>query len=424
MLKQNPESQSRGRTPADVLVVGGGIVGTATAMALARTYRVSVLVIEAEERLAVHQTGNNSGVIHSGLYYKPGSLKAKLCTEGREAMYRFCQEHGVPHERCGKVVVAIREQELPALAELERRGAANGLQNLSRLSPEQIKEHEPHISGIAGLHVRETGIVDYKQVVAAYANAIREHGGEVRTTTRFLGVSARPQGLTVQTSDGDIECRALINCAGLHSDRVARLCGMEPEVQIVPFRGEYYELAENSRHLVRNLVYPVPDPRFPFLGVHFTRMVGGGVEAGPNAVLALARHGYHRLSFNLRDTLQAGTFPGTWRLMRKHWKTGMGEMYRSFSKRAFLAALRRLLPSLGMDDLTPAGAGVRAQAVERTGNLVDDFRIQGANRMIHVLNAPSPAATASLSIGAYIADLARREWEFDNRSAVSANSVA
>ena len=393
--------------------MGGGIVGTAVAMSLVRKFRVIPVVIEAENRLAAHQTGNNSGVIHSGLYYKPGSLKARLCTEGREAMYRFCQEHGIAHERCGKVVIATRENELPALQELERRGAANGLRNLRRLSPGQIQEHEPHVSGIAGLFVEETGIADYKQVTQAYARIVRDHGGDVRTSTRFQGVVLRDDRLIVQTTDGDIESRALINCAGLHSDRVARRCGIDPEVRIVPFRGEYYQLTERSRHLIRNLVYPVPDPRFPFLGVHFTRMVGGGVEAGPNAVLAMARHGYHRLSFNLRDSVDAGTFPGTWRLVRKHWRTGMGEMYRSFSKRAFLASLRRLLPPLTLEDLEPGGAGVRAQAVQRDGALVDDFRIQSDRRMIHVLNAPSPAATASLSIGAYVADLAGKAWELD-----------
>jgi (S)-2-hydroxyglutarate dehydrogenase len=399
----------------DAAVVGGGIVGLATAMALARQHGMSVTVLEAEDRLAQHQTGHNSGVIHSGLYYKPGSLKAKLCTEGRDAMYTFCAEHNVPHERCGKVVVATSESELPALAELERRGLANGLHPV-KLTPEGIKEHEPNITGIAGLFIEETGIAKYTAVAEAYGKVIRESGGQVVTGARVNKVNASNGELVIETARGDVRARHLVNCGGLESDRVARLCGVEPGVRIVPFRGEYYELAKSSEHLVRNLVYPVPDPRFPFLGVHFTRMVGGGVEAGPNAVLALARKGYHRLSFNPRDAIEIATFGGTWRMARKYWKTGFGEMYRSFSKRAFLKALQKLLPALTMDDLHPGGAGVRAQAMEPSGALVDDFRIVESNRMVHVLNAPSPAATASISIGKYIAGTAARSWNVAARN--------
>ena len=399
----------RGST-ADIAVIGGGIIGLATAMALLRGYRASVLLLEAEDRLAQHQTGNNSGVIHSGLYYKPGSLKARLCTAGREALYRFCDEHGVPYERCGKIVVAASEEELPRLDELERRGRANGLQSLRRLSAGQIREYEPHITGLAGLHVAETGIVDYPKAAQMLARVVREAGGEVRTASRLRSVITRDVGLVLQTTGGEWECRALVNCAGLHSDRVARLCGVRPAVRIVPFRGEYYRLAPAKEHLVRNLVYPVPDPRFPFLGVHFTRMMRGGVEAGPNAVLALARHGYHRFGFSPRDTIETAAFPGTWRMASRYWKTGIGEFYRSMSKRAFLKALRRLLPSLELQDLVPGGAGVRAQAVEPSGQLVDDFRIMQTERTIHVLNAPSPAATASISIGQYIAELAGQAW--------------
>ena len=407
-MPSGPDSIDSSRV--DVAVVGGGIVGLATAMALATQHRLSVTVLEAEDRVARHQTGNNSGVIHSGLYYKPGSLKATLCAEGREAMYQFCAEHQIPHERCGKIVVATREAELPALAELERRGKANGLLP-KPLSSEQIKEHEPNIAGIAGLLVEETGIVRYSAVAEAYAEVIRKHGGKVITGARATGVVRVGDGLVVQTAKGEVRARHLVNCGGLESDRVARLCGIEPGVRIVPFRGEYYQLAKSSEHLIRNLVYPVPDPRFPFLGVHFTRMVGGGVEAGPNAVLAWARKGYKRLSFNPRDAIEIATFAGTWRMARKYWKTGLGEMYRSFSKRAFLAALQRLLPALTLNDLQPGGAGVRAQAMEPSGAMVDDFRIIESDRMVHVLNAPSPAATASISIGMYIAQTAARSWK-------------
>jgi L-2-hydroxyglutarate oxidase len=399
----------------DVVVVGGGILGLATAMALTHERRVSLLLIEAEQRVARHQTGHNSGVIHSGLYYKPGSLKAKLCAAGREAMYRFCAEHGVPHERCGKLVVATRDSELPALSELERRGIANGL-NPRRLSAAQLQDYEPGVAGIAGLFIEETGIVDYAAVARAYADVVTRNGGELATGARLTRVTRAGDGeLVVHTMQGDVRCRNLVNCAGLQSDRVARLCGVEPGIWIVPFRGEYRKLARGSERLVRNLIYPVPDPRFPFLGVHLTRMIGGGVEAGPNAVLSLARHGYHRLSFNLRDALEIARFGGTWRMARKHWKTGLGEVYRSFSKRAFLAALRRLVPALKMEDLVPGGCGVRAQAMEPDGSLVDDFRIISADQMVHVLNAPSPGATASISIGRHIADVAFRSFRLHNR---------
>jgi (S)-2-hydroxyglutarate dehydrogenase len=399
----------------DAAVVGGGIVGLATAMALSRRHGLTVAVLEAEDRVAQHQTGHNSGVIHSGLYYKPGSLKAKLCTEGRDAMYAFCAEHNVPHDRCGKVVVATQESELPALAELERRGIANGLHPV-KLTAEGIKEHEPNITGIAGLFVGETGIVKYTAVAEAYAKVIREAGGQVVTGARANKVHASDGPLVLETARGEVRARHLVNCGGLESDRVARLCGVEPGVRIVPFRGEYYKLTQSSEHLVRNLVYPVPDPRFPFLGVHFTRMIEGGVEAGPNAVLSLARKGYHRLSFNPRDALEIATFGGTWRMARKYWKTGFGEMYRSFSKRAFLKALQKLLPALTMNDLHRGGAGVRAQAMEPNGAMVDDFRIIESDRMVHVLNAPSPAATASISIGKYIAEAAARSWNLAARN--------
>ena len=403
----------------DIAIIGGGIVGMATAMALIERYRTSLVVLEAEDRLASHQTGHNSGVIHSGLYYRPGSLKAQLCTEGREMMYRFCQEHNIPHQRCGKLVVATDESELPALAELERRGQANGLSGLRRLSGDELLDVEPHVRGLAGLLVPQTGIVDFPAVVGAMADRVVRGGGTIRPGARLNRLN-RAQGrggeLVLTTSAGEIRCRGLINCAGLHSDRVARLCGLDPGVKIIPFRGEYYQLRPERHHLVRNLIYPVPDPRFPFLGVHFTRMIGGGVEAGPNAVVALARHGYDRLSFNLRDALETASFPGFWRMAGRYHKMAAAEVYRSFSKPAFVRALQRLMPAITSHDLSPGGAGVRAQALDVNGKLLDDFHILAAPGMVHVLNAPSPAATASIRIGQHIANLAEKPLGLSRRA--------
>ncbi len=393
----------------DVLIVGGGIVGLGTGMALAEARKLSVAVIETEAEVARHQTGHNSGVIHSGLYYKPGSAKARNCAAGRELMYRFCADNGIPHDRCGKLVVATDERELPALAELERRGLANGLHGVARVTAEQMREIEPHVRGVAGLRVPETGIVDYKAVARAYVNHIETAGGQVRTTTKFVGCKREPDGLTVETTAGPIRAKLLVNCAGLYSDRVARLCGVEPGVQIVPFRGEYYELKPSAEFLCKHLIYPVPDARLPFLGVHYTRMIGGGVECGPNAVLAFRREGYRFRDVNFRDLWELARSSGFWKMSRKFWWTGMGEMYRSLSRRAFWHALRRLIPEVKFADLVPAGAGVRAQAVEPSGKLVDDFFIRQADRMVHVLNAPSPAATASISIGRTVADMALKE---------------
>lgn len=395
----------------DVAVIGGGIVGAATAMALLEAAPgLSLVLLEKEPRLAAHQTGHNSGVIHSGLYYRPGSLKAQNCTAGREALYAFCAEHGVPHERCGKIVVATREEELPQLAELERRGKENGLRGIERLDPQQIRAFEPQVAGIAGLHVPQTGIVDFAAVTEAYAGVVRRQGGEIRTSSRVISIRRMPDGFRLGTAAGSVESRFLINCAGLQCDRVARLAGVDPQVRIVPFRGEYYELVEARRSLVRNLVYPVPDPAFPFLGVHFTRMIDGTVEAGPNAVLAFKREGYDRLSFSLADTLETVVYGGFWWLAGRYWLTGMQEYYRSFSKDAFVRDLQRLIPSLQAVDVVPGGAGVRAQAVDPDGKLLDDFRIVEAEGMIHVLNAPSPAATASIAIGRSVAEKARESF--------------
>ena len=398
------------RAVYDVAIIGGGIVGLATAMALVKSGVTSVAVLEAENRLAAHQTGNNSGVIHSGLYYKPGSLKARNCVSGREALYRFCREHGIAHQACGKLVVATRKNEIAALEELEKKGMANGLQGMRRLGAAELKEYEPHVAGIAGLWVRETGIVDYRQVCEKYAEIITAGGGDIHLNFRVRKVKKDSQELILRSGSSEVRCRNLVNCAGLHSDRVARLCGVNPGLQIIPFRGEYYKLIPERHDLVCNLIYPVPDPRFPFLGVHFTRMIAGGVEAGPNAVLAFKRQGYKKFSFSLRDAAQFALYPGFWAMGFKFWKMGLGEFHRSFSKKAFVRALQRLIPEIQSADLEPGGAGVRAQALEANGFLVDDFRIKEAERMVHVLNAPSPAATASISIGESIAGIALKNF--------------
>lgn len=390
----------------DVAVIGGGLVGVASARALAEAGR-RVLLLEAEDRLAVHQSGHNSGVIHSGLYYKPGSLKARLTVEGAAAVYRLCEKEGIAHQRCGKLVVATHPEELPRLDELERRGKANGLAGLTRLqSREEINEIEPHAAGIAALWVPESGIVDYPAVARASARRIEEREGRIATGARLLKVHRRGAGLTLETAQGDFACRLLVNCAGLQCDRVARLCGVEPDIRIVPFRGEYLELAPERRHLVKALIYPVPDPAFPFLGVHLTRTVTGEVEAGPNAVLALKREGYRWRDVSPRDLWDTARWPGSWRLLSRIWRPAAGEVWRSAVRPAFVAGLRRLVPELTGRDLVPGGSGVRAQAVDRQGRLVDDFHILAGEKSLHVLNAPSPAATASPAIGRHIADLA------------------
>jgi L-2-hydroxyglutarate oxidase len=380
-------------------------------MALSGSRDLSILVLEAEDRLAAHQTGNNSGVIHSGLYYKPGSLKAQNCVQGREAMYAFCDEHGIPNDRCGKVVVATREEEIPRLDDLEERGRANGLQGLRRLGPGEIRDYEPHASGIDGLLVPDTGIVDYVRVTEKFAEILKANGGEIRLNSRVHACREEEGGLVLETGAGAISCRGLINCAGLHSDRVARLCGVEPGLKIIPFRGEYYTLKPEKQDLVRNLIYPVPDPAFPFLGVHFTRMIAGGVEAGPNAVLAFKREGYKKSSFSLRDSWETFTYKGFLILISRFMRMGLGEMYRSFFRGAFVRALQGLIPEITGQDIAAGGAGVRAQALEPDGSLVDDFRIVQTGRMIHVLNAPSPAATAAISIGEHIAAVAHKELQ-------------
>jgi L-2-hydroxyglutarate oxidase LhgO len=391
----------------DIVIVGAGIVGLATAMELAkRRPDLRLVVLEKEGTVAAHQTGNNSGVIHAGLYYKPGSLKAQMAVEGARLMVEFCQEHNLPYELCGKVVVAVNEDELPRLEELYRRGTANGVPGLRKIGGEEIQEYEPHGIGIAALWSPNTGIVDYKAVSRTYAQLIEQGGGEVRLNTQVIGINQRPGELVVQTTQGDLHTRALINCGGLQSDLIAKMTGSTQGLRIVPFRGEYYELTPKGQHLVRGLIYPVPDPRFPFLGVHFTKKIDGSVEAGPNAVLAFAREGYKKTDFDVGHVLGLLAFRGFWIMGAKYWRMGFGEMYRSWNKRAFVTALQGLLPELGMDDVKPGGAGVRAQAMDAKGGLLDDFRfIEGPNA-IHVLNAPSPAATASIVIGRAIVDKA------------------
>ncbi len=400
---------------SDVLIIGGGIVGLATAyQAMLKRPDRSITLLEKEGQLAAHQTGHNSGVLHSGIYYQPGSLKAENCRLGKLAMQEFCAEHAIDFDVCGKVIVALDESELPALERIQERGLANRVA-CERIGPERLAELEPHAAGIAALHVPEAGIVDYRQVCARLGELLRAGGHQVLLGTKVRdiralsgddsgkGSSGSGNGSVVVTERGEYQATTVINCAGLYCDRVTRFSGQDPGAKIVPFRGEYYDLAPAARKLCRNLIYPVPDPSFPFLGVHFTRMIDGSVECGPNAVLAFRREGYRKLSIHLGELFESLTYPGFLRLARRHWRTGFGEMWRSFSKRAFVRALQRLVPEIRAEDLTAAPAGVRAQALQRDGSMVDDFLIRQDERVINVCNAPSPAATSALNIGALVA---------------------
>ncbi|MGE0607775.1 MAG: L-2-hydroxyglutarate oxidase [Pirellulales bacterium] len=387
----------------DVAIIGGGIVGLATAyQLLGQGPDLRLVVLEKEAELAFHQTGRNSGVLHSGIYYKPGSLRAKNCVAGKEAMVRFCQQEGVPYDICGKVVVAVNEAELPALARIHERGLANGVP-CEIIGRERLIEIEPHSAGIQAIHVPGTGIVDYPGVCRQLARRIEGRGGKIVLNARVTAIRQESASAIVATTAGEFEARQVVNCGGLHADRLAALGGQQPAVQIVPFRGEYYELKAEARHLCRHLIYPVPDPSFPFLGVHFTRLIHGGVECGPNAVLAFAREGYRMRDVNLRDLWQSLTYPGFLRLAGRNWRMGLGEMWRSLSKAAFVRALQRLMPEIRADQLEAAPSGVRAQALTRDGNLADDFLIESSERIVNVLNAPSPAATSALNIGESIA---------------------
>jgi L-2-hydroxyglutarate oxidase len=368
-----------------------------------RRPELKLIVLEKESEIARHQTGRNSGVIHSGIYYKPGSLKARFAREGNRKMVEFCTKHGVSHEVCGKVIVATNDKELPLLEELYRRGLENGLA-VRKLSSEEVREIEPHVRCKRGLAVPSTGIVNYREVCLKYVGLIEQQGGVVKTGVRAGKIEQRGRVYTIETTAGAIETGFLINCGGLQSDRLARQAGQKPEAKIVPFRGEYYELVPKKRHLVRTLVYPVPNPQFPFLGVHFTRMIDGSVHAGPNAVLAFKREGYRKTDFDFSDLRETLAYRGFWKLARRHYKEGFAEIYRSLSKAAFVRSLQRLVPEVRADDLIPASSGVRAQALMPDGKLVDDFLIMNGQNSIHVCNAPSPAATASLEIGAAIAE--------------------
>jgi L-2-hydroxyglutarate oxidase len=392
----------------DVLIAGAGIVGLAAAYELSRRGH-SVTVLDKEPEVAAHQTGHNSGVIHSGLYYAPGSLKATLGVRGAESMRDFAQEHGVAVDICGKLVVATTQAQVPALLRLLDRGRANGVP-VRLISPEEAREFEPHVACVAALRVDTTGIVDFRGVCAALARLIGQNGGQVRLGTEIVGIDGRFDGVTVTTTAGEFTAAQFVNCAGLHSDRLARLAGLDPAVRIIPFRGEYFELAAAQEYLVTGLIYPVPDPTLPFLGVHLTRMIAGGVHAGPNAVLALAREGYTWGAVDRHDVSDSLAWPGLWRLGRRYWRTGITEVARSVSDKRFLASLRELVPELPDGCLRPSHAGVRAQALHRDGRLVDDFYYERGIRQVHVLNAPSPAATASLEIGRRIADEVEAPW--------------
>jgi (S)-2-hydroxyglutarate dehydrogenase len=396
-----------------VIIIGGGVVGLGVALEITRRFpHLRLILLEKEDRVARHQSGHNSGVIHSGVYYKPGSLKARLCVTGAAAMVEFCREHRIAHNVCGKVIVATHADELPRLNELRQRGEANGLTGLRMIGPEELREIEPHATGLRALVVPSTGITDYARVCEKYAELISAAGGTVLLSASATGIRRMADEIVVETSRGSFSSAALINCAGLFSDRISQMAGDDPGVMIVPFRGEYYDLVPERAALVKALIYPVPNPRFPFLGVHFTRRITGRVDAGPNAVFALAREGYRHTDINLRDLASAATFPGFWRMAGKHWRNALDEWHRSLSKPAFVRALQRLLPEVGEKDLVPGGSGVRAQALKPDGSLVDDFQFVPSGKILHVLNVPSPAATASLTIGKTIVDTAAADLGF------------
>ncbi|WP_044896557.1 L-2-hydroxyglutarate oxidase [Bacillus alveayuensis] len=386
----------------DFAIVGGGIVGLSTGMALYKRFpNAKVLLLEKEKELAMHQTGHNSGVIHSGIYYKPGSFKAKFARQGSQSMTEFCQTHNIDHDICGKVIVATSKEELPLLENLYKRGIENQL-NIRKIGPEELKELEPHVNGLGAIHVPMAGIVNYKQVSEKFAEIIRENGGQIELGNKVEKITETTDGVVIETNKKTYNARLLINCAGLLSDRVTNMSGYKADMKIVPFRGEYYQLKPEKRYLVKNLIYPVPNPNFPFLGVHFTRMIDGKVDVGPNAVLSFKREGYKKTDFDLKDFTEVMKFSGFWKLASKYMKEGLEEMVRSFSKSKFVENVQRLIPEVQEEDLIPAPAGVRAQALKSNGELVDDFHIILGKNCIHVCNAPSPAATASIEIGKYI----------------------
>ena len=394
-------------SPYDIAIIGGGILGLSTAMQLAaRAPKWRVAVLEKEEQLATHQTGHNSGVMHSGIYYRPGSHKAQFCVAGLNNLVKFCDENEIEYQQCGKVIIAIEESELGRLQDLYERGTANGVPDLEIVGPERLREIEPHVTGVQALWAPHTGIVDFTKVAAAYADKFQQAGGDIFTGAPVRKIIRSTGSVALETPKGTLQAKNLINCGGLYADRLAAMTGENVPVRIIPFRGEYYTLRPESHHLVSGLIYPVPDPQFPFLGVHFTRNIKGHVEAGPNAVLALRREGYRKRDFHLGESLSNLAYPGFWKMSLKYWKIGMGEVYRSYNKRVFLRDLQRLLPEIKDSDLAGGGSGVRAQAVAKDGSLLDDFSIIQGRDAIHVLNAPSPDATSSLAIGEHIAGLA------------------
>ncbi|MEJ9232979.1 L-2-hydroxyglutarate oxidase [Peribacillus butanolivorans] len=383
----------------DFAIVGGGIVGLSTGMALYKRFpNARVVVIEKESVVADHQTGHNSGVIHSGIYYKPGSFKARFARQGSKSMTEFCQTHGIEHDICGKVIVATKQDELPILNDLYTRGLQNELA-IKKISVDELKEIEPHVNGLGAIRVPQAGIVNYRQVSEKIADIIKEYGGEIKLNTKVEKINEESDSVTIETNNSTLKARMVINCAGLHSDRIAAAAGYKTDMKIVPFRGEYFKLIPEKRHLVNHLIYPVPNPKFPFLGVHFTRMISGEVDAGPNAVLSFKREGYKKTDFNAKDLTEVLSYKGFWKLASKFMKEGMDEYVRSFSKKQFTKSLQELIPEIQEDDLIPAPAGVRAQALQDDGNMVDDFHIIMGKRTVHVCNAPSPAATASIEIG-------------------------
>lgn len=395
----------------DFIVAGAGIVGLSTAYKLSLSYPdASILVLEKEKEVAAHQTGHNSGVIHSGIYYKPGSYKAKNCVDGRHQLVAFCRENEIKMDICGKVIVATREEEIPGLTAIFNRGLQNGIEEITLIDPQELQELEPYAAGVRAIHVPCTGIVDFVGVCKVLAEKTKEQGNHIRFNQEVTSVRRSNGSLSVTASGHNYACKHFINCAGLYSDRVARAAGLQPNIKIVPFRGEYFKLTPQADHLVNGLIYPIPNPDFPFLGVHFTRMVLGGVECGPNAVFAFNREGYSKMAFNFSDTIETVNFPGFWKLAGRHWKMGLDEMYRSVSKNGFLKNLRKLIPSVQLSDLKPAPAGVRAMALDPDGQIVDDFFFETTDNEIHVLNAPSPAATAGLSIGDEIVEKAKEAF--------------
>ena len=394
----------------DLVIIGGGIIGLATANEILRAKKnINIVVLEKSSTVASQQSGHNSGVIHSGIYYKPGSFKAEFCVEGRRTMTEFCEENEIPVWTCGKLIVATKESDLPKIDNLYERGTQNKVEGLRVVSQEEIKEIEPHVSAIKALHAPGTGIVDYIKVTEVYADQFRHSGGEIFLDTEVIGATESSGKIIIKTNRGEIETKKVINCAGLHSDRIAKMFGLDTNLKIIPFRGEYYTLKKSKEYLVKGLIYPVPNPELPFLGVHFTQTMKGYVEAGPNAVLATKREGYRKRDISIRDSLETFTYSGFWNLLKNDWKTGIWEINRSLRKSVFVKSLRELIPEVNSSDLDVGGSGVRAQAVAPDGTLIDDFKIEGSENAIHVLNAPSPGATSSLVIGKYISNLAVKQ---------------